>query len=486
MPHHFINYKRLESHTQKRILCLGDSMLDTFLYGVVERLSPEAPVPVFQETSQETMLGGASNVAANLNAYGVGVDFVSVVGSDDEAVTQSDLFKDLTHVSTRLLMEEGRLTTLKKRYIAGGCHLLRADREEFRALSRTSHDMIVSMLPALLAQTNIVLLSDYNKGFFTPELTQQLIAMARAQGKFIIVDPKGADFSKYNGATLITPNKMELKIATGLPVASDEEIVLAAQHLIAAHDIETVLVTRSSDGMSLITATNHFHLKTEVKHVFDVSGAGDTTVATLAMALACDIDLKIACEIANVAAGIVVGKVGTAVVSRQELLSALKVKFPEYIPEKLVSRGQALEMVAHWRQRGQKIGFTNGCFDLIHPGHVNLIRNAKRQCDVLIIGLNSDTSVKCLKGAQRPMQSELDRAAILASLAHTDLVVIFDELTPFDLIKEIEPDVLIKGSDYTIDQVVGADVVGAYGGNVVLVDLVPNCSTTGIISRMAS
>jgi D-beta-D-heptose 7-phosphate kinase/D-beta-D-heptose 1-phosphate adenosyltransferase len=485
MPLSFLDFNQLEQAGTKRILCLGDCMLDKFVYGSVTRISPEAPIPVFQETRETTMLGGAANVTANISVYGGNVDFISIIGDDEEGEVIRKLLQNQSSITPYLIREQSRPTTAKTRYVSNSQHLLRVDKETcIEPIAETQHTIQLTFND-LIDQCDIVLLSDYKKGFFTPSLTQHLIQTAHNHQKTVIIDPKGTDYQKYAGASILTPNRSELMAATGLPIATDVDIEAAARHLIHAYDIEMILVTRSEEGMSLVTAAEAFHLPTQAQEVYDVSGAGDTSIATLALALGCGIKIKHACEIANAAAGIAVSKSGTAVVYLDELKRALLRKHGSHYPEKLSTLISAQKLVHSWKAVGKKIGFTNGCFDLIHPGHVTLLRKAKQLCDILIVGLNSDNSVKHLKGDQRPIQHEEARAAVLSAIGDTDLIIIFDEQTPLKMIETLQPDVLIKGSDYTIDQVVGADVVQANGGTVALVDLVSNFSTTNIVKKLA-
>ena len=486
MPLSFLDFDHLEQASTRRILCVGDCMLDKFVYGSVGRISPEAPIPVFQETRESLMLGGAANVAANISAYGGNVDFVGIIGNDEEGDIVLKLLQDQPSITPYLVREESRLTTTKTRYVNNSQHLLRVDKEVCAEPMQETQNALKLTFNNLISQCDIVLLSDYKKGLFSASLTQQFIQTARAHQKTVIIDPKGTDYQKYAGASILTPNRSELKAATGLPVTTDAEVEVAARHLIHVYGIETILVTRSEEGMSLITATQACHIATQAHEVYDVSGAGDTAIATLALALACGIEISHACEIANAAAGIAVSKSGTVVIYLDELKRVLLRKYRSHYPEKLSTLMGAQRLVLSWKAAGKKIGFTNGCFDLVHPGHVTLLKKAKQLCDILIVGLNSDNSVKQLKGEQRPLQHEEARATILSAIADTDLIVIFDELTPLNLIQTLQPDVLIKGSDYTIDQVVGADVVQAGGGRVVLVDLVPTFSTTSIVKKLVA
>ncbi|HVO13940.1 MAG TPA: D-glycero-beta-D-manno-heptose-7-phosphate kinase [Alphaproteobacteria bacterium] len=471
-----------------RVLCIGDVMLDRFVYGEVERISPEAPVPVLRVERESAMLGGAGNVARNLAALGAGARFVSVVGRDEAGHEIAVLCNALSDCKHELVAEGQRRTTIKTRFFAGAQQIVRADHETALPIAARAETAVIRHAMDFLSDVSVVVLSDYGKGVLTERVVSEVIAAAAAAGKTVIVDPKGPDYHRYRGATLVTPNRKELAEAAHLPVGSDAEIARAAAHLIATYDFGAVLATRGADGMSLITREKPdtpLHLPTEAREVFDVTGAGDTVVATIAAALAGGFSLPEAAQLANAAAGIVVGKSGTAVAHPDELAAALHRQDLLTGEGKLVTVEQLGERVADWRRRGLKIGFTNGCFDLLHPGHVSLLRQARAAADRLVVGLNSDASVRRLKGEGRPVQSEAARAMVLGSLASVDLVVIFGEDTPMALIEAIKPDVLVKGADYTKDKVVGADFVEAHGGRVLLADLVPGQSTSATIARMA-
>ena len=327
------------------------------------------------------------------------------------------------------------------------------------------------------------MLSDYNKGVLAGTVPAQLIAAAHAAGRPVIVDPKGPDYSRYAGATIITPNRRELAEATGQPVTTEAEIVDAATQLRLRHQFGAVLVTRAEDGMTLVDADGVQHYPAEAADVYDVSGAGDTVVSALAAGLAAGLTLRMAARIANIAGGIVVGKVGTSVAREEDLLAAISPQGGTL--RKVVNRDVAAEQVERWRRRGWRTGFTNGCFDLLHPGHVHLLEQARSQCDRLVVGLNSDASVRRLKGATRPVQPEAARAAVLASLSAVDLVVVFNEDTPEETLRELRPELLVKGADYTLDQVVGASMVRGWGGTVWLAELLPGHSTTATVLKIA-
>ena len=475
----------IEWLSQARILCVGDLMLDRFVYGEVERTSPEAPVPVLGIERQTEMLGGVGNVARNLISLGASSALLSVVGDDEVGRTLTQMVGEEERIEPHLLVEPGRQSTEKTRYLAGGQQLLRTDRETRSWISARSAENLLRMAEDIVPQCDVLVLSDYAKGVLTAELCQALIACARKQSKPVVVDPKGTSYAHYRGASVITPNRRELGAATGAAVKTESEIVAAGQSLIGELEIGALLVTRSRHGMSLLTADGEVeHLPAQAREVFDVSGAGDTVVATLASALAHGVNLTEASALANLAASVVVEKSGTAVVLAADLLHAVRAGDLSSSEAKIVPLTTALESIAKWRDGGQTIGFTNGCFDLLHPGHISLLRQSKNNCARLVIGLNSDASARRLKGEDRPVQTESARAQVLASLETIDLVVIFAEDTPINMIEAVRPDVLIKGGDYTIDEVVGADFVQANGGRVLLAETEAGYSTSGTIEKL--
>jgi D-beta-D-heptose 7-phosphate kinase/D-beta-D-heptose 1-phosphate adenosyltransferase len=464
------------------VLVVGDAMLDRYVYGAVRRISPEAPVPVLAVEREVAMPGGAGNVVRNLTALGAAVAFVSVVGDDQAGSDLTGLIGGQPGVEPWLLVQGGRHTTTKTRFIANGQHLLRADQEVVQAIHPRLADRMVKIAGDAVAATTILVLSDYGKGVLDGVTAKRLIDAAHAAGRRAVVDPKGRDYARYAGADIVTPNRAELAEATGMPVDTEEAILEAMRTLKAAHGFGAVLVTRSEDGMTLLDGERVHHFPAEAEDVHDVSGAGDTVVATLAAALAGGLALPVAARLANIAGGLVVGKVGTAVAREEELLEALT---PERgALRKVMSRSATQEQVERWHRRGWRVGFTNGCFDLLHPGHVHLLEQARSWCDRLVVGLNTDASVKRLKGAARPIQHEAARAAVLASLATVDCVTLFDEDTPVEVIRALRPDVLVKGADYTVEQVVGGDIVLDYGGQVRLAKLLPGNSTTATVARI--
>jgi len=463
-------------------LVVGDVMLDRYVYGHVERISPEAPVPILAVDRELAMPGGAGNVVRNLTALGAAVAFISVVGDDQAGSDLTGLIGGQPNVEPWLLVQGGRVTTLKTRYLSAGQQLLRADREEDSPIQTRLAERLVRIARDAMAATSITVLSDYQKGLMTGDVPAQLIAAAKEAGRLVIVDPKGPDYGRYAGADLIMPNRVDLAEATGMRVDTEQAIVAAATALRQRHGFGAVVVTRGNDGMTLLDDSGARHFPAEAAEVFDVAGAGDTAVATLAAGLAARLELPVAVRLANIAAGIVVGKVGTAVAREADLLAALSPVAGSL--RKIVSREAAVEHVQRWHHKGWRVGFTNGCFDLLHPGHLHLLEEAREACDRLVVGLNSDASVRRLKGADRPVQQEAARAAVLASLASVDLVTVFEEATPEALIDALRPDLLVKGANYTPDQVVGAETVRGWGGQVLLAELVPGHSTAATVERM--
>jgi len=474
----------VEQLAEARVLCIGDVILDRFITGEVERISPEAPIPVLRIAKETTMLGGAGNVLRNITTLGGQVHFISVLGDDDAGKNVTAMVGEHAGAGSNLLRDPARETAIKTRFLAGNQQMLRADKETLLDISDALADQMLEIVERELSSCGAMMLSDYGKGVLTNNVLERLIDTCEKAGVPVVVDPKGTEYSCYKGATLVTPNRKELEQATGLPTHTNEEVVAAARHLIDTTGVKAVLATRSADGMSLVTADHVDHLPAEAREVFDVSGAGDTVAATISAALSIGADMKDAAALANTAAGIVVGKFGTATVYMAELIGSLHHQSVSEAEAKVRTDQETAERVAIWRRQGLKVGFTNGCFDLLHPGHLALLNQAKEACDRLIVGLNTDASVKRLKGPSRPLQSETARAQVLASLAGVDAVVLFDDETPLRLIEMLLPDVLVKGADYTEDTVVGADVVKQNGGRIVLAKLADGFSTTATVDRM--
>ena len=432
-----------------------------------------------------TVLGGAGNVARNILSLGASCSLLTVSGDDAGSSQLESLFFQEQRLRSFCIKDFGRTTTCKTRFVSGGQQMLRVDEEVTHPISAATQKLLLDEYSKQLNTTKVVILSDYAKGIFDEDFCQILIQRAKEVGAHVIVDPKGKSYERYRGASLLTPNVKELSDAVTHPLKTQEDIIVAAQEMCARYGIASILVTQGVNGMTLVTPHDSKHIETEAIEVFDVSGAGDTVIATLSVALSANIPLEEAAVLANKAAGLAVGKVGTATVSIDELQAFYHHTDSVNKDVKLYSRTKALDVIRIWRRKGLKVGFTNGCFDLLHLGHLHILKEAASACDRLIVGVNSDACVKKLKGEARPIQNEETRSAILAGLTFVDAVVIFDEPTPLELIELFEPDVLIKGADYTIDRVVGAHLVQARGGTVVLVDLVRGHSTTATIKRIA-
>jgi D-beta-D-heptose 7-phosphate kinase / D-beta-D-heptose 1-phosphate adenosyltransferase len=469
------------------VVCVGDVMLDRFVEGDVKRISPEAPIPVFSVRRETEMLGGAGNVARNIAAFGGQAALVSVVGDDAAGLRLCDLIADTSGITPTIIKDPARPTTIKTRYVAAGQQLLRADRETVEPLPKQTAKAVASAVAeALSAENSVLVLSDYGKGVLDDALIRSLIEIGEKAKAMIFVDPKGRDYARYKGAGVLTPNRQELAQASGMPTDTEDEVTVACRHIIETAGVDAVLATRSEQGMSLITVDHADHLPARAREVFDVSGAGDTVVAAIATVFGTGAPLSAGAAFANIAAGVVVGKIGTATVYPSEILSALHETEMLGADTKIQTPDQAADRIATWRRQEFRCGFTNGCFDLLHPGHISLLTQAKAACDRLIIGLNSDASVRRLKGPDRPIQNESSRAQVLASLEMVDMVMIFDEETPLTLIETLRPDVLIKGADYTVDEVVGAAAVQSWGGEVMLAEILDGHSTTSTIEKMGA
>ena len=475
----------MDSLAQSRVLCVGDVILDQYVYGAAHRLSPEAPIPVFEHQQSIFSLGGAANVAANIATMGGHCTLISLCGQDAAADTLRHTLSPHTTIHPIFLHEEGRPTSLKTRYVLQSKQVLRVDQEQATPVTNATESALMAALQKVIPNVSMVVLSDYGKGLLTPALCQFLIAQAKAHNLPVLVDPKGKDYSKYRGATLITPNRQELAEASGLPVATDDQVVAACETIMKTFDIKGMVATRSEQGMTGVWAGSVFHRPTRALSVYDVTGAGDTVVAFLAMALSIGQSLEMAMDLANIAAGLVVQKRGTATLTPFEVRRAYRQSHPETLSDlKLTDPRDVRDYVKTWRDQGLSIGFTNGCFDLLHLGHIQLLAFARARCDRLVVGINSDASVKRLKGPTRPINDEITRQKILAALEAVDAVVLFDDDTPAALIAEIAPDYLIKGGDYTLDTIVGAPEILARGGRVDVFPTIKGHSSTGTIERV--
>ncbi len=473
----------IERFAGVRVLCVGDVMLDRFVSGEVKRISPESPIPILLVKHAIATAGGAGNVARNVAALGGTVTLIGVVGSDEASKELGAAIDRSKGILNGLIKARARRTTQKTRYVAQGQHMLRADIEDAEPLEREIVDQLCEAILSQAPSHDVIVLSDYAKGVLTDPVISAAMNVAKLHELPVVVDPKSARLDRYRGATVITPNARETWEATGIEASEDDDLSIAAGRAILVDAaVDAVLITRAQHGMSLVPRSGDAaHLAASAREVYDVVGAGDTVVATLALALGAQQPLLDAARLANTAAGLVVGKHGAATVSASELTDEvlrLGGGSVDTLGSKIHDLPGILEKVAEWRREGRKVGFTNGCFDLLHVGHLSLLSFARAKCDRLIVGLNSDASVRRLKGPTRPITGESDRAIVLAALSAIDAVVVFDHDTPVDLIRDIKPDILVKGADYTIEQIVGADLVLAYGGQVLTCDLVPGRSTT--------
>ena len=468
-----------------RVLVVGDVMLDRYVTGTVDRVSPEAPIPVMRVDDEDEMLGGAGNVARNIASLGGQVALVGLIGDDRSGERLTELLNGHDGIEFHSVVNGQTPTTVKTRYLAAGQQLLRTDVETKMLPQQKALAQIVAHARSALPTANVVVLSDYAKGVLTDEVIAEIIAAAAKSDVSVVVDPKSVNLSRYKGAALLTPNRDELTRATGIAINDDEAAARAADMALAISGAGAVLVTRGSQGMTLvINGEDPSHLRPRAREVFDVSGAGDTVVATVAAVLSAGHSLEAAAALANISAGVVVGKIGTATVHADEIAASFHAGVILSAEQKVVSLQPALDRVAQWRRHERRVVFTNGCFDLIHPGHISLLEQARAAGDVLIVGLNSDASVARLKGDGRPVQAAVARASVLAGLSTVDLVIEFGEDTPVALIEAIKPDILVKGADYAENEVVGGDLVTSYGGRVVLARLAEGFSTSATIERV--
>ncbi len=468
-----------DKHT---VVVVGDVMLDIYYWGEVKRISPEAPVPVVLVEHKTNRLGGAGNVAMNLAALGCKCRLAGVRGRDLPGEVLERRLRQ-AGIEGRLLKSRNHVTTTKTRIIGGGQQLVRLDDETVRPLDRESAQGVLKQFDQAVEGAHAVVISDYGKAVFKGDLAARIIDHCRSRGIPVLVDPKGPDWSGYRGATCVTPNWSEfLQAAASYNLGGEMEDV--ARGLLEAADLDYLLVTRGAKGMELFgRRAERASIGALAREVFDVSGAGDTVISTLAACLASGTDMQTAARMANAAAGVVVGKLGTNPVTRQELEQALATE-GLVGGGKVKTRDQAAALVATWKSRGRKVVFTNGCFDLLHVGHVRLLEAAASRGDALVVGLNSDDSVTRLKGPSRPIMDQKQRAAMLAGITAVDLVVIFDQDTPLELIRTLKPDILVKGGDYTVETVVGHELVASWGGRVELVPLVDGISTSQVIASV--
>lgn len=467
-----------------RVLVVGDLMLDEYLWGKAERISPEAPVQIVEVTREDLRMGGAGNVINNLVALGCQVVACSVIGGDDNGTQLQRAFTGKGVDVSGVFEDPMRATSRKTRVVAANQQIVRIDRETREPISAEFEERIVSFINERKEEFRAILISDYAKGVLTEKMLETIISIARENKIPVVVDPKGKDFSKYSGASILTPNRREAEMAAGIPISNEEGLKEAARIILENVRLAALLITRSEKGMSLFLREGEtVHIPTVAREVFDVTGAGDTVLAVLGVALACGRGYADAAQLANEAAGIVVGKIGTSTVSPEEIIAAIGHGHRD-TETKIKNLDVMASIVEVEKGKGRKVVFTNGCFDLLHAGHVKYLQKARSFGDLLVLGLNSDASVRRLKGEKRPLIGEAERGHILAALDCVDFVVIFDEDTPLRLIEALKPHVLVKGGDYTPDRVVGREIVESYGGRVELVEFVDGKSTTGIIEKI--
>jgi D-beta-D-heptose 7-phosphate kinase/D-beta-D-heptose 1-phosphate adenosyltransferase len=472
-----------DSFGRKRILVVGDLMLDQYIWGTVERISPEAPVPVLSPGRKATRAGGAGNVALNLAGLGLDVAVAGYAGEDDHGDELLDFMEGCDIDTSAVIRLSDRPTITKTRVLAGHQHVLRVDTEDLSDIDSGHRDQLFKAIIAKLP-VDAIILSDYAKGVLTTRLCQRLIEVAEETSTPVLVDPKGIDFSKYSGASVLTPNLHELARAGGVQAGDFDELTRIAKSYVEKLGLEFLIVTRGADGMTLVDKDQTIHSPAKAREVFDVSGAGDTVIASIAAAMLGGLGYADMLHMANVSAGIVVGRVGTVAIGQNSLMRALHAE-EQALSESVYGLEELLLLAEDWRNRDQSIVFTNGCFDIIHAGHVTFLHKAAREGDKLIVAINTDDSVHTLKGDTRPINGQDDRACIIAALAAVDAVILFDEETPLELIKALQPDVLVKGADYSKEQVVGAAEVESHGGRVVLVPLVEGKSTSELVRKIA-
>jgi len=476
----------LENFKNKRIIVVGDIMLDRYLIGTVSRISPEAPVPILKAVEERISLGGAANVANNLKSLGARVEIFGVVGRDADGEILLKQLNQSNLSPKNIIIDPKRPTTTKTRLITKNQQVARIDKETEENVSHSIHRRLITSIQRSINSRppDGMIISDYAKGLINREFCRELIALARSKGIFLAADPKGKEFTKYKGANVVTPNQSEAEEVCGFKIDDDKSAKRALRLIAKKTSSNAVIVTRGRDGISYyVTDGEGGTIKSFAKEVYDVTGAGDTVVSVLTLSFLASNSWEDSVRIANQAAGIVVGKLGTAYVTQIELLENLNNR-KEKTVEKIISRKDLPLVLSKLRKNVKKIAFTNGCFDLFHRGHLHLLKEAKKFGDILIVGINSDRSTRRLKGKERPFISQSDRARIIAELDCVDHVVIFDEDTPLELIKEIKPDVLIKGSDYTVDQIVGKDIVESYGGKVQIVKLIVGYSTSMLVNKV--
>ncbi|MCD6184775.1 MAG: D-glycero-beta-D-manno-heptose-7-phosphate kinase [Deltaproteobacteria bacterium] len=474
----------IASFKKCRALIIGDLMIDEYLWGKVDRISPEAPVQVVSVTKNEFTLGGAGNVVNNIVSLGAKISVIGVVGTGPDGDLLLKQFEKLGIDISGILQENGRITTKKTRIIAASQHVLRIDSETKKELSDNTAGVIAEFIEKKIPEVDVVLISDYGKGIITQKLLSGLLAVAKKHQKIVIADPKGMDYSKYSGISLITPNKKEAALAAGMEIIDEPTLFKAGEKILQKAAVERLLITCGKDGMVLFDKKKKPHkIMSEARQVYDVSGAGDTVLAVLGLAIASGESFEKSAYIANKAAGIVVGKMGTATVSQEELLCAINPRQDRY-SLKRKTLPELVALVKELQKKGKKVVFANGCFDLLHSGHIKFFTKARKLGDALIVALDDDESVKSLKGRGRPVLNVRERIQIMCALDSIDYVTVFSTGELKNMIKQIQPDILAKGSNYSVQKVYGRELVEEYGGRVVLIPVTDKISSTGIINNI--
>lgn len=462
----------------KKVLIVGDLMLDEHIWSTVTRISPEAPVPIAKVKEITHVPGGCGNVATNIKTLGGTPLLIGLIGNDSSGQKLTNALKKNKVSTSYLIKSKDRPTILKSRIIAASQHVIRVDREEHNPIPDKTERQIVSRIKTLVKKVDAIILSDYKKGILSEKVCKEIISLARKNKKTLAVDPKGSDYSKYKGAMVITPNLLEAETASGetLPEKAGPKLLKQTQ-------ADNIIITRGKDGLSIFSKSGKtIHIPAIQREVFDITGAGDTVIATLSLALASGANIKEAAMLGNYAASVAVSKIGTQAVQKDELEEALEEK--ELAGTKIKSRNQLTKTIKRLKSQKAKIIFTNGCFDILHLGHARYLREAKKLGDILIVGINSDSSVRKLKGATRPYVSELERAEVLASLECVDYVTIFSEMRPDNLLKIIKPQIHVKGGDYKMKELPEAKLVKSMGGKVIIIPPVKGRSTTNIIEKI--
>ena len=475
--------KNILNLLNRKIFCLGDIMLDNYIIGNTNRISPEGPIPVLDIVKEVKMLGGVGNVVRNLSTLATETHLVSLLGND---LMSNEVEKKLNiiNVNKDLVRDSNRPTITKSRYISNNQQILRVDKEKTDFIDKKIENKIFNYSKKRILKTDVVIISDYNKGLITKNLLKRIVSFANKNKKPVIIDPKSTDFDKYKGATIVTPNIKELELVVKKKLNSDKEIINISKKLIFKFNFKHLLITMGKSGMMLISKNNKNVIKfdAEAKEVFDVSGAGDTVASFIAAGIGSSLKIEEVIKIANIAAGVVVGKTGTSVAHLSEILLAINKN--NYHLSKVMNLNETIKVINFWKEKKEKIGFTNGCFDYLHPGHVSLFKQAKKKCSKLIVAINSDKSIKNNKGPLRPKQKLNIRLQVLNSIPYIDLIIVFSEKTPIEIIKKIKPNLLVKGSDYKENQIIGAKDVKKNKGKILRAKILSNFSSSNIIDEI--